>query len=174
MVSTYGSPAAGSMLHFTGVMLARAGGFQFTHVAYRGGLSALQDLLAGRVAATIEVFGGVLPHLQSGSLRALVTTGVQRSALLPDVPTIREAGYPSLEATEWFGIFVPAKTPINVVEKLNGVIRDALKSNEIKDSLTKLYFQITVRSPSDFAELLKSDFDRWGAIVRSSGFVPED
>src|ERR1700688_952456 len=106
--ATYGTAAAGSMLHFTGVLLAKAGGFEFVHLPY-GGPNGIQDLLGGRIAAIYPI-ATALPHVQSGGIRALATTGPQRSPLLPDVPTVGAAGYPMLGAIEWFGGFVPANT----------------------------------------------------------------
>jgi tripartite-type tricarboxylate transporter receptor subunit TctC len=94
--------------------------------------------------------------------------------LLPDVPTVRELGYPQLEATEWFGVFVPAKTPADIVNSLNSAVREVLKTDAFKASLAKLAFEPAGASPSDFAKLIKSDFDRWGPIVRASGFTPEE
>jgi tripartite-type tricarboxylate transporter receptor subunit TctC len=172
--ASYGTPSAGSALHFTGVMLARAAGFEFVHVPYQGGPPAAQDALAGQIAATILPIGTPLPYVQSGNLRALVTTGPQRSSLLPDVPTIRKAGYPALEAVEWFGILVPAKTPAEIVGRLNNVIREALKTNNVRTGLAKMSIDVAEASPAGFARLVKSDFDRWGPIVRASGFMPED
>ena len=134
-LASYGSPGAGTMLHFTGVMLARAAGFEFVHVPYQGARS-VQDLLGGQVSAAITAFGTAISHVQSGRLRALVTTGPQRSPLLPDVPTLAEAGYPELEAVEWFGVMVPARTPPDIVTKLNSAMRQALKTSEVKAGLT--------------------------------------
>jgi tripartite-type tricarboxylate transporter receptor subunit TctC len=171
--ATYGTPGPGSPLHFTGLMLARATGLEFIHVPYQGAPPAVQNLLGGQIAATILPFDSTLPHVQSGTLRALLTTGPQRSALLPGVPTIKEAGHPALEATEWFGIFLPATTPAQAVDTLNSTIRDALKKNEIKAGLTKLSYETTGISRSDFARLIKADFERWAPIVKASGFTPE-
>ena len=120
--AAYGTPAAGSMLHFTGTILARAGGFEFTHVPY-GGPNGLQDLIGGRIAATIYPVGGALSYVQAGNIRALAVTGAERSRQLPDVATVREAGFPALEGEEWLGIVVPAKTPAETVKLLNAAIR---------------------------------------------------
>jgi tripartite-type tricarboxylate transporter receptor subunit TctC len=171
--ATYGTAAAGSMLHFTGVTLAKAGGFEFVHLPY-GGPGGIQDLLGGRIAATIYPIGTALPHVQSGGIRALATTGPQRSPLLPDVPMVREAGYPMLEASEWFGVFVPANTPAETVNRLNGAIRSLVSTDAFKTSLAKLSVDAVGVTPEEFAQLIKSDFDRWGPIVQASGFSPED
>ncbi|CAN7697725.1 tripartite tricarboxylate transporter substrate-binding protein [Bradyrhizobium sp. LjRoot220] len=171
--ATYGTAAAGSMLHFTGVTLAKAAGFEFVHLPY-GGPGGIQDLTGGRIAATIYPIGTALPHVQSGAIRALATTGPQRSPLLPDVPTVREAGYPALEAIEWFGIFVPAHTPAETVKRLNAAIRAAVSAGSFKTALARLSMDPAGETPQQFAQLVRSDFDRWGPIVRASGFAPED
>jgi tripartite-type tricarboxylate transporter receptor subunit TctC len=174
--STYGTPGSGSPLHFIGVLLSRTAGFEFLHVPYQGAAPALQDLLGGRIAAFIGTMGATLPQLQSqsGQLRALATTSPQRSALLPDVPTFTEAGYPALEVVEWYGVFVPAKTPTDTVARLNNVIRDALKTSEVKAGLARLSLDIAGASPAEFAQLVEADFKRWGPIVKASGFTPAD
>lgn len=171
--ATYGTIGAGSLHHFIGVTLARAAGFEFIHVPYQG-LAAIQDLLAGRIAATILPSGTTLPYVQSGELRALMTTGTQRMPSLPGVPTIRELGYPALEEDDWFGIFVPASTPVEAVNVLNGAIRAALKSDDVKAGLAKLSLNPTGDSPQAFARLVKAEFDRWGPIVEASGFRAEN
>ncbi len=171
--ATYGTAAAGSMLHFTGVTLAKAGGFEFVHLPY-GGPNGIQDLIGGRIAATIYPIGTALPHVESGSIRALATTGPQRSPSLPNVPTVREAGYPALEAIEWFGVFVPANTPAETVSRLNAAIRSVVDSDTFKMGIARLSVNPANQTSEAFAQLIKSDFDRWGPIVQASGFTPED
>jgi len=173
-LASYGTSGAGSMLHFAGMMLARAANFDFTHVPYKGASPALQDLLGGQVASTVGVLGIALPHIQSGNLRALAMTGATRSPFLPDVPTLTEAGYPGLEISEWQGLFVPAKTPPAIVGALNRSVRDALDTAEVKAGLIKLAFDAGGTSPQQFAELVKSDLARWEPIVKASGFTPEN
>ena len=171
--ASYGTAAAGSMLHFTGVILAKAGQIEFVHLPY-GGPGGIQDVIGGRIAATIYPIGTALPHVQSGAIRALATTGPQRSPQLPDVPTVREAGYPALEANEWFGVFVPANTPDETVNRLNAAIRAVVNSDVFKTALAKLSVDPAGETPKEFAQLVKSDFDRWGPIVQASGFTSED
>src|SRR3984893_5652306 len=171
--ATSGRAAAGSMLHFTGVTLAKAGRFEFVHLPY-GGPGGIQDLIGGRIAATIYPIGTALPHVQSGAVRALAITGARRSPLLADVPTVQEAGYPALEANEWFGVFVPANTPAETVTRLNGAIRALVNTDAFKAPLAKLDIYPVAQWTKEFAQLVKSDFDRWGPIVQASGFTPED
>jgi tripartite-type tricarboxylate transporter receptor subunit TctC len=171
--ATFGT-ATGTPLHFTGVMLARAADFEFTPVPYQGAAPIVQNLLGGQIAAAILPIDVPLPHLQSGKLRALATTGPQRSPLLPEVPTIKEAGYPSLEFVDWFGVFLPARTPAETVGNLNNAIHGVLKKEEIKAAFTRISYEIATASGADFARLIKSDFERWGPIVKASGYKPED
>ena len=173
-LASYGTSGAGSMLHFAGMMLARAANFDFTHVPYKGASPALQDLLGGQVASTVGVLGIALPHIQAWNLRALAMTGATRSSFLPDVPTLTEAGFSGLEITEWQGLFVPARTPPAVVHALNRSVRDALDTAEVKAGLIKLSFEAGGTSPEQFADIVRADIARWEPIVKASGFTPEN
>jgi tripartite-type tricarboxylate transporter receptor subunit TctC len=171
--AAYGTAAAGSMLHFAGVIFATAAGVELLHVPY-GGPNGIQDLSAGRIAATIYPIGTALPHVQSGSIRALATTGPQRAAALPDVPTVREAGYPMLEITEWFGVLVPAKIPADAVDRLHDIIINAVETDGFRDGLAKLSLDPVATSRTAFATLLKADLERWRPVIEASGFNPEN
>ncbi len=172
--SSYGSPGAGSPLHFLGVMLSRAANFEYLHVPFQGTAPSIQSMLGGQIASCISPIGPFVPHVRAGTLRALATTGAQRSPLLPDVPTIAEAGYPALEFAEWFGIFVPARTPSGTVEALNSALRAALQTKEVQAGLANQSVDVGGLTPADFARQVKADFERWGPIVKASGFTPLD
>jgi tripartite-type tricarboxylate transporter receptor subunit TctC len=171
-LATYGSPGVGTRPHFLGVELARAAGFEFVHLPYKGGAAAMQDLLAGQIPALISVLSNVLPHVQSGSMRALAITAPQRSALLPNVPTVREAGYPSMEAVEWFGIFVTARTPAQIVSGLERSVNAALQSDVMRSALARQSFDVSGLSSAGLLDLIKTETERWSGIVRASGFKP--
>jgi tripartite-type tricarboxylate transporter receptor subunit TctC len=173
-LATFGTPGAGTRPHFLGEMLARDANFQFTHVPYKGGASAMQDLLSGQVASIISVLSNVLPHEQAGKLRVLATTAERRNAMLPDVPTFRERGYPSLEAVEVFGMLVPARTPDRIVDALADSVHQALKIDEVRSGLAGLGFDISPSSRTEFAALIASDTQRWRSAVHVSGFKPLD
>ena len=173
-LATYGTGGVGTPMHFTGFMLARSAKFEFTHVPYQSSTSAVPDLLAGQIAAGIFPIDVPLPHIQSGKVRALATTGPQRSPFLPDVPTIKEVEYPSLEFVDWMGVFLPAKTPTETVGNLDNAIREALKKEEVKAAFAKISYEIAAIPGAEFAGLIKSDFERWGPIVKASGYKPED
>jgi tripartite-type tricarboxylate transporter receptor subunit TctC len=172
--SSYGSPGAGSPLHFLGVMLSRAANFEYLHVPFQGTAPSIQSLLGSQIASCISPIGPFVPHIRAGTLRALATTGAQRSPLLPDVPTIAEAGYPTLQFAEWFGIFVPARTPSGTVETLSSVLRTGLQAKDMLAGLAAQSVDVGGLSPADFARQIKTDFDRWGPIVKASGFTPMD
>ena len=172
--SSYGSPGAGSPLHFLGVMLSRAANFEYLHVPFQGTAPSIQSMLGSQIASCISPIGPFVPHVQSGALRALATTGKQRSPLLPNVPTIAEAGYPALEFAEWFGVFVPARTPSGTVEMLSSVLRAALQTKEMQAGLANQSVDVGGLTPAEFVRQVKADFDRWGPIVKTSGFTPLD
>jgi tripartite-type tricarboxylate transporter receptor subunit TctC len=173
-LALFSTSGAGSTLHLTGVALSRAARFEFGHVPYNGAAAAQQDVIGGRVAANIGVLASALPQIKTGQLRALATSGLARSPFLPNVPTFAEAGYPEVTAVEWQGLFVPVGTPEAIVEALYRATRDALQSNEVRDGLNKLSFEIKSTTPFELAALLKRDTARWSAIVKASGFAPED
>jgi tripartite-type tricarboxylate transporter receptor subunit TctC len=172
-LATYGTPGAGTPLHFLGTMLGRSAGFDFLHVPYQGG-GALQDLVKGVIAAAVMPIGSSLGLVQSGDLRALVTTGPRRCPFVPAVPTVREAGYPALEDLTWFAFFVPAKTPAPIVDKLNAAIQAAVRTDEVRAGMAKFAVEPDVIAMEDFARLIASESDRWKAIVQATGFVPAD
>lgn len=171
--ATYGTAGVGTTLHFIGAMLGRSASFEFLHVPYQGN-AAIQDLLKGEIASAIMPIGSSLGLVQSGDLRALATTGPRRSSFLPDVPTMAEAGYPSLEDLTWYGFFVPAKTPADIVERLNSAIQEALRTDAVKSGMAKMSVEIDSISMSDFAQLIRSESERWKAIVQATGFTPTD
>jgi tripartite-type tricarboxylate transporter receptor subunit TctC len=171
--ATYGTAGAGTTLHFLGAMLGRTAGFEFLHIPYQGN-GAIQDLLKGEIASAMMPIGSSLGLVRSGELRALATSGPRHSPFLPAVPTMREAGYPSLEDLTWYGFFVPAKTPPNIVEKLNAAIQASLRTDEVKSGATNLGLEIDAISMGDFARLIASESERWKVIVQATGFTPMD
>jgi tripartite-type tricarboxylate transporter receptor subunit TctC len=173
-LASYGSPGEGTRPHFMVASLARDAGVEMTHVPYKGGPPVVQDLLAGQIAASIGVVSNVLPQVRAGRLRALATTAVLRSPVLPDVPTAREAGYPALEGIEWFGLFVPAGTPIEIVSGLNAAVRKALATEALKTGLAKQAFEAKGCTPAEFRQLIKSDLESWAATVKASKFTAMD
>lgn len=172
--ANFGSPGEGTRPHFMGTALARTAGVELTHLPYKGGAAALQDLLAGQVAALVSVLSNVLPHAQAGRLRVLVVSAPRRAALLPATPTAREAGYLAFEGEEWFGVFAPPSTPADMVEAWNGAIRRALATESVKAALLKQAFQPADSTPQELMALVRSDLELWRRVVKESGFTPID
>ncbi|MCK1579746.1 hypothetical protein IVB03_09205 [Bradyrhizobium sp. 168] len=172
-LATFGTPGAGTTLHFLGTMLGRSAGFDFLHVPYQGN-GAIQDLMKGVISAAVMPIGSALGLVQSGDLRAMATTGPRRSPFVPAVPTVREAGYPSLEDLTWFAFFVPATTRAPVVDRLNDAIQAALRTDEVRVGMAKLAVEPDSIAMGDFARLIASESERWKTIVRATGFVPTD
>ncbi|MEH2539417.1 MULTISPECIES: Bug family tripartite tricarboxylate transporter substrate binding protein [unclassified Bradyrhizobium] len=172
-LATYGTPGTGTTLHFLGTMLGRSVGFDLLHVPYQG-IGAIQDVVKGVIAAAVMPISSSLGLIQSGDLRALATTGPRRSTFVPAVPTVREAGYPSLEDLTWFAFFVPAKTPASIIDKLNAAIQAALRTDEVRAGMAKLAVEPDAIAMGDLARLIASETERWKAIVQATGFVPTD
>jgi tripartite-type tricarboxylate transporter receptor subunit TctC len=168
--ATYATTAAGGTPHFVGVMLANAAATTLTPVHYRGGAPAMQDLIGGHVPASVNPISEALPHARSGALRMLAVTGSQRSSFLPDVPTMREQGY-DVVVESWLGAFVPARTPAETVAALAAAIGEASRSTVMAENLGKVGNTPTALTPAEFAATVKADIERWGPVVKASGFV---
>jgi tripartite-type tricarboxylate transporter receptor subunit TctC len=171
--SAYGSPGAGSPMHFLGGILANAAGFKYLHIPYQSSNPAVQDVLGGQIASAIVPVPAAVQLMEARRLRVLATTGPERSLSLPDVPTMKEAGFAALEFSEWFGIMLPAKTPMEIAMSLNGAIRDAMRTEEFKSGLAKLSLEPAGSSMSEFTQRMRADLQRWESIVKASGFVTE-
>jgi tripartite-type tricarboxylate transporter receptor subunit TctC len=171
--AAYATTSAGGTPHFVGMMLASAAGVAMTPVHYRGGAPALQDLIGGHVPASINPVSESMPFAKSGTIRTLAVTGAQRSPFLPDVPTMLASGY-DVVVNSWLGVFLPAKTPAEVVNALSAAIRDATKSREMIENLTKVGNEPDFQTPSGFDGIVRADIARWGPIVKASGFIAED
>jgi tripartite-type tricarboxylate transporter receptor subunit TctC len=169
----YATTAAGGTPHFIGVMFAAAAGLKMTPVHYRGGAPALQDLVGGHVPASINPMSEALPLANSGRLRILAVSSTRRSQFVPDVPTIRQAGYDVVVDT-WLGVFLPAGALPEIVRALSAAIADAVKSPEMVDSLAKFGSEPRFQPPDAFAATVKADTARWGPVVKASGFVAEE
>jgi tripartite-type tricarboxylate transporter receptor subunit TctC len=169
----FATTSAGGTPHFVGIMLAAEAGIKLSPVHYRGGAPALQDLIGGHVPASVNPIGEVLPQAASGKIRILAVASPERSRFLPDVPTMRESGY-RVSVETWLGAFAPAKTPPDAVRALNAAIGEAVRSPEIIESLAKIGNDTRFESPDQFAATIRADLERWGPVVKASGFVAEE
>ena len=155
-------------------MLSKAIGVDLLHVPYKGGAPALQDLMAGQIPVSINPIGEVLPQLKSGRVRVLATTGTQRSRFLPEVPTLFEAGLRDMVVESWLGVFMPGKTPPETVAKASTWINAALQTPELREGYAGIAMETVQSTPASFTTTIKADIERWGPIVKASGFTAEE
>jgi tripartite-type tricarboxylate transporter receptor subunit TctC len=144
-------------------------GTNIVHVRYRGGAPMISDLLAGQIDMTINGKSVLLPHIQAGKLRALAVTGAARWPELPDVPTLVEAGYLDAPYDAMFGIVAPAGTPALVIERLNAVINEGLRSPEMRASLRQLGIEPAITTPQEFSAIIAEEIPKWAEVVRITG-----
>jgi tripartite-type tricarboxylate transporter receptor subunit TctC len=166
---SYASAGNGSTNHLAVELFKIKTGIEMLHIPYRGNPLAIVDVIAGRVPVFFDFVLTGLPHVREGKVRALATTGARRSAVLPDVPTVMEAGVPDFEASTWFGVYAPANTKPAIVEKLNTEILAVLAMPMIRERLTALGVDIIAEGPQALAALTKSDLEKWGPIVQKAG-----
>jgi tripartite-type tricarboxylate transporter receptor subunit TctC len=143
------------------------------HVPYRGDGQALTDVLAGRVPLMMSGYVVAMPHVKAGKLRALAVTSRQRAAILPEVPTIVEAGYPAYALDTWTGFFAPAGTPAAVIEKLNREIVAALATPAVQANLAATGAEVATSSPAEFAAFVRREWGVYGTLVRKLALKPE-
>lgn len=166
---SFASPGAGTPHHLLGEQLKLDLGVTATHVPYRGSGPAIQDVLAGHVAFAFESTSTIVPHLAGGKVRALATTGDKRSAALPQVPTMKELGYPKFVVTNWYGVFLPKGTSADLVNRLNTSIRETLKAPEVADALTKLDSQNVGYDAAQYQQFVKHESPYWETLVKQTG-----
>jgi tripartite-type tricarboxylate transporter receptor subunit TctC len=166
---TFGSSGSGTSIHLSGELFKQMAGVDIQHVAYKGSAPAVNDLLGNHIAIMFDNMPSAISHVKAGKLRPLAVTTAQRSPALPDVPTIAEAGVPGYEATSWFGLLAPAKTPAPVVAKLNASILKALADPDVKKKLLEQGAEPAGETPAQFAAFIASETVKWGKIVKQSG-----
>jgi tripartite-type tricarboxylate transporter receptor subunit TctC len=164
----YGS-GIGTPPHIAWGLFKLMTGTEVVYVSYKGAAQAITDLLAGQMHFIIDAPGVLLPHIESGKLRALAVTSASRSALLPDLPTMVESGYPDFVMTFWTGVVAPAGTPSPIVDKLNGVINSALGSAEMKASLAKFRVEPNIGPPKHFADFIAAESKKWTKVITDAG-----
>lgn len=169
---SYGTPAAGTLPHFFAVQFGRTAGLDLRHVGYRGSAAALTDLVGGQIPIVVTTTSDVLEQHKGGRIRVLATSDKARSPFLPEVPTFRESGY-DIEGAGWYGVFAPAATPPDVVQRFNAAIVAAVRTPTIKERLLALGLVPTGTSAAELAAIQKADSELWAPAVRASGFTPE-
>jgi tripartite-type tricarboxylate transporter receptor subunit TctC len=165
----YASSGSGTSIHMSGEMFKHLTGVNMVHIPYKGSAPALNDLLGGQVMMMFDNIPSALPHIKSGRLRALATTGAKRDPLLPELPTVAEAGVSGYESGVWFGLAVAAGTPKEIIAKLNAEAIKGTKAPEYVKRMTELGYNIMGTSPETMAEMSRNEVLRWGPIVKASG-----
>jgi len=165
----YSTAGNGSIPHLSMALLGSMAGIEVVHVPYKGGGPQVIALLAGESQASLATVASVIAHIKAGRLRAIGVTSAQRSSVLPDVPTIAEAGVPGYEMSPWIGVFAPAGTPKAVVDKLDTEIGKALKLPEVAASLSAQALDPWSSTPEEFAVRLKNDYDKYAQLIKLTG-----
>jgi tripartite-type tricarboxylate transporter receptor subunit TctC len=170
--AVYGSPGAGTVAQFAASEFARLSKLELRHAAYRGTPAALPDLLAGRIPMYIASTAELIEQFKAGRIGILATTDAVRSPFLPNIPTFRESGFDILTPA-WWAVYAPAGTPGDVAARLNRAIVAIVQAPDVRARILALGFQPTGTTAEELMEIQRADFDRWGAIVKASGFQPE-
>jgi tripartite-type tricarboxylate transporter receptor subunit TctC len=165
---TLASPGTGSTPHLTGELFARMAGLEMTHVPYRGASPMLNDLIPGRVDLYFAS-GSLLENARAGQIRVLAVTSSEREPAAPELPTVAEAALPGFEASSWHALFMPAKTPREIVRKTNADALGALSNPVVAAKLAQLGYRVAGSTPEGLAELLKTEIDKWSAVIRQAG-----
>ena len=169
--ANYGTPGAGTLPHFFGVMFGGATGVPLQPIAYKGTAPALTDLISGQIPILFHAVGELAEMHKAGKIRVLATSSRQRSSFLPEIPTFREAGY-EVEGTGWYGLFAPAGTPESLISLISKVVVAALARPDIRQRVLTLGVEPTGTSPEALAKIQHDDIDRWAPAVKASGFSP--
>ena len=170
---SYCSSGTGSSDHLTAELLKQVSGGAAVHVPYRGGAACQTDIMGNQVDYSFQNLGAVTNYIKAGRMKALAVTAKTRHPQLPDVPTVVEAGVPDLVVTSWQAAAAPAKTPREVVAKLNDAMVKALRAPDVKERMNQIGFDVVAGSPEEFGAFMKSEVDRWTRVVRKGGIQPD-
>ena len=154
-------------------MFAKAAGIEMTHIPYKGTAPAITATIGGEVSLLSTTSADIFNQVKAGKLHALAVSSAKRSPLLPDVPTLREQGY-AIEGSAWYAFVAPAGTPPETVKKLNAAIVAAIRTPQTAERMRAMGVEPTGTSPEAFASLFKSDYERWGVVIKASGFKADD
>lgn len=165
----FASSGNGTSIHLSGEMFKQMTGVDMVHVPYRGSGPAVNDLVAGQVDLMFDNLPSSIGQIRGGTLRAIAVTSAKRNPALPDTPSIAEAGVPGFDASSWFAIFAPAKTPKEIVDKLNAEVRKALEDPELKQRFADVGGEIRLYSPAELRDFVKSELEKWAKVVKTSG-----
>jgi tripartite-type tricarboxylate transporter receptor subunit TctC len=168
-VLNYASSGPGTPYHMAGELFKSMAQLSIVHVPYKGSSGARTDVLGGQIEMMFDAITTMAPNVQAGRVRALATTGKTRSSVLPNVPTVAEAGVPGYEAVIWLGIMAPANTPKPVIDRLNAEVRKVIARPDLKDAWRKQGAETLDMTPSEFEKFLRGDIDKWALVIQSAG-----
>ena len=169
----YATSGIGSVAHLTSEMFAAQAGVKLTHVPYKGTQQSITDIASGQVAMLFDNVLTAKQHIDSGRLKGIAISSLQRSSIVPDIPTIAESGLPGFDSWNYFGIFGPAGMPQPVVQRVNAEMNRILADPAVKERFKQLGFEITGGTPQQFAEVMASESRRWGKVIRDANIKPE-
>jgi tripartite-type tricarboxylate transporter receptor subunit TctC len=169
----YATSGMGSVAHLTSEMFASMAGIKLTHVPYKGTQLSLPDLMSGQVAMLFDNVLTGKPNYEGKRVKGLAISSRERSALVPELPTISESGLPGFDSWNWFGVFGPAGTPAAVVERLNAEMNRIISDPAIKERFSQLGFETTGGTPADFAAVVQSEARKWSRVIREANVKPE-
>jgi tripartite-type tricarboxylate transporter receptor subunit TctC len=170
---TFGSSGTGAAPHMSGELFKRMANIEMTHVPYRGGGPALNDLIPGRLDVMFATIPSALPHVQSGTLRGLAVTSATRSPFAQELATIAEAGVPGYEMSSWYALFAPARTPTEIVRKIRDDALGVLADPAMKQKLADIGATVATSAPADVTRLIKSEMAKWGPIIQAASIKAE-
>jgi len=165
---TFASSGNGTTLHLSGELFKRMAKVEMTHIPYRGGAPAINDLIPGRVDVIFDNMPSILSHAKAGSVRALAVTTKERVPVVPEIPTIAESGVAGFDVFSWFGFFVPAKTPLEIIAKINADTNAALAHPSVKPRFEDLGATPKGSTPAELVSFLKSEIDKWGPVIQQA------
>jgi tripartite-type tricarboxylate transporter receptor subunit TctC len=169
----YGTSGIGGAGHLSGEMLKLMAKANLVHVPYKGGGPAMSDLVGGQVPSVFSAAPTAVPQVKAGKVRAIATTGAQRSSYFPDLPTIAESGFPGYDVTNWYAYLAPAKTPRDILARLNRDFVAALNSPDVKEQLFASGNEARPSTPEELAKLIERELVTWGRVVKEAGIKPE-
>jgi len=169
----FASAGSGTPQHIIGEMFNQAAGIKMQHIPYKGSGPAMNDLLAGQVPISFENPVPAMPHVKGGKIKVLASTGADRSAAFPDIPTVAELGLPGFDAKPWYGLLAPAGLDPAIAKKLNDAVREALSSTEMKARLFALGAEPMAMTTPEFQAFAQKDLDKWTKVVKTSGATPD-
>ena len=172
-LANFGSPAAGSTPHFIGTLMGNYAGIDLKHIGFRGTQPAILDMMGGQIAAVSGPIGEFTQHVAAGKCRLLASSGAKRSQFAPNTPTLIEQGLKGFVYDEWFGFYVPAKTPLDIITRLNAAMHVALAAPETVNGLAMMGLVAQSSTPAELAARLKSDTELWAPLIKSIGFTAD-